>query len=66
MSPRASASWRDRRIEAGLTIRQLEELSGLNRGLLSSIERGRACATPDQAEAILTVCRRPIAAVSAS
>jgi transcriptional regulator with XRE-family HTH domain len=45
------------RIDAGLTIRQLEVLSGLNRGILSAIERGRSCATPDQADAILVVYR---------
>lgn len=49
----ASRSWRDLRIDSGLTLRQLEELSGINRGELSRIERGRTCPTPDQAIAIL-------------
>lgn len=63
MSPRAVRSWRDLRIDAGLTIRQLEELSGINRGLLSAIERGRSCATRDQAGAILKVYSGPIAKI---
>jgi transcriptional regulator with XRE-family HTH domain len=50
----ASRSWRDLRIESGLTLRQLEVLSGINRGEISRIERGRACATPEQASALLT------------
>jgi transcriptional regulator with XRE-family HTH domain len=49
----ASRSWRDLRIDAGLTLRQLEVLSGVNRGEISRIERGRSCPTPDQAIAIL-------------
>lgn len=53
----ASRSWRDLRIEAGLTLRQLEELSGINRGELSRIERGRASVTPDQAITILGAYR---------
>jgi transcriptional regulator with XRE-family HTH domain len=59
MSPRAVRSWRDLRVDAGLTLRQVEVLSGLNRGIISQIERGRACATPDQATAILDVYRNP-------
>ena len=57
MSPRATRSWRDLRIDAGLTLRQLEVLSGINRGILSAIERGRSCVAPDQAIAILAAYR---------
>ena len=46
-------TWRDLRTESGLTLRQLEELSGINRGELSRIERGRTCPTPDQARTML-------------
>jgi transcriptional regulator with XRE-family HTH domain len=52
-------SWRDMRIESGLTLRQLEVLSGINRGEISRIERGRACATPEQAEALLAAYAVP-------
>lgn len=59
MSPRATRSWRDLRIDAGLTLRQVEVLSSLNRGMISQIERGRMCVTPDQAQALLDVYRNP-------
>lgn len=33
-------SWRERRLELGLSLREVEERSGINRGTLSQIERG--------------------------
>ncbi len=58
MSPRPPAlGWHDLRVEAGLTIRALEraleELTGINRGELSRIERGSAVPRPDQALRLL-------------
>lgn len=50
-----TASARD--FQAVLALRQLEVLSGVNRGEISRIERGRSCATPDQAIAILAAYR---------
>lgn len=56
MSPRPSApGWQELRKRAGLTIRALEELTGINRGELSRIERSRTCPTPDQARRLLAV-----------
>jgi ribosome-binding protein aMBF1 (putative translation factor) len=50
---RRAKSWRDVREEAGLSLRDLQERSGIHRGELSKIERGRSCPTPEQASAIL-------------
>lgn len=44
--------WGKRRVEADLSIRDLEELTGINSGLLSMLERGRWLPTPDEAERI--------------
>lgn len=33
-------SWRERRIALGLSLREVEEQTGINRGTLSQIERG--------------------------
>jgi transcriptional regulator with XRE-family HTH domain len=54
MSPRPRApGWRELRKATGLTIRQLEELTGINRGELSRIEGSRTCPTPEQARKLL-------------
>lgn len=33
-------SWRERRLALGLSLREVEEQTGINRGTLSQIERG--------------------------
>lgn len=48
-----SATWRDLREASGMSLRMVEERSGINRGEISKIERGRSCATPDQARRLL-------------
>ena len=45
--------WAEARRAAGLSLRELEQRSGVNRGLLSLLERGRLIPTPDQAAVIL-------------
>ena len=42
---------------AGLSIRDLSALTGINRGRLSIIERG-VVATPDETQLILTALRK--------
>ena len=49
--------WSDLRRESGLSLRELERQTGLNRGVLSLIFRGRMCPLPDQAEVLLRVLR---------
>ena len=46
-------TWRDLRARRGLSLRELERRTGINRGDLSKIDRGRLAATPSQAAAIL-------------
>lgn len=48
-----SPDWHDYRVKAGLSIRQLEELSGINRGEISRIEQRRQTPTPMQALRLL-------------
>jgi transcriptional regulator with XRE-family HTH domain len=55
MSRPTAPTWRDLRTTSGLTLRQLEELTRINRGDLSRIERGRLCPTPDQSLTLLHV-----------
>lgn len=57
-SRRAPTTWTGLRAERGLSLRQLEARTGINRGTLSLIEAGRLIPTPDQAAAILEVLRR--------
>lgn len=40
---------RELRLELGLTLRQVQERTGLNKGTLSQIERGRLVASPNEA-----------------
>lgn len=40
---------RDLRVARGLSIRALEDASGVNRAIISQIERGRLVATPEEA-----------------
>ncbi len=44
--------WSEQRTARGLSLRQLETLTGINRGTLSRIERGFA-PSPEQAAALL-------------
>ena len=44
---------RKARIEAGLSIRQLEVRTGINRGMLSLYERGRYLPTLDEQQRIV-------------
>ena len=49
--------WGRRRVEADLSIRDLADLTGINTGLLSMLERGRWLPTPDEAERITAALR---------
>lgn len=51
--------WSDVREHLGLSIREMAEATGINRGDLSKIERGQACPTPYQAAQILALRKRP-------
>jgi len=51
----AAGSWASIRAGLGLSLRQMEHHTGINRGDLSKIERGVSCPTPNQAERILNV-----------
>lgn len=50
-------AWRKLRIEAGLSIRQLQARSGIHRGRLSMIERGLP-PSPTEAAAILAAVQK--------
>lgn len=56
-NPRETApvirSWADIRRSAGMSIRDMAEATGINRGTLSKIERGQACPTPSEAHRLL-------------
>jgi predicted transcriptional regulator len=45
--------WGRPRGAIGLSIRELAERTGINRGEISRIERGRSCPSPDQARRLL-------------
>lgn len=47
------ASWSSLREGSGMALRQLELVTGINRGDLSKIEHGRLVPTPDQARRLL-------------
>ena len=44
--------WRNRRIEAGLSLRELSRRSGVNRGTISRIERGWPASPEDAARLV--------------
>lgn len=44
--------WRNRRIEAGLSLRELSRRSGVNRGTISRIERGWPVSPEDAARLV--------------
>ena len=52
---------RQLRVAAGLTIREMERRTGINRGRLSIIERG-VVPTPDEAKLILDALQKEGAA----
>lgn len=56
MGEAPSTPLRQIRLAAGLSLRELERRSGINRGRLSIIERGVA-PTPDESAAILAALR---------
>lgn len=43
---------RELRLELGLTLKQVQERTGLHKGTLSQIERGRLVASPKEARLI--------------
>lgn len=51
-------AWSDERVALGLSIRDLERLSGVNRGDLSRIEGGRLIPTSEQWNAVMAALRR--------
>lgn len=55
LDPRSD--WRALRLRAGLSLRSLEERTGINRGTLSSIELGRTIPRPAECAAILRALR---------
>lgn len=57
MTPTPQYPIRQLRIAAGLTIREMERLTGINRGRLSIIERG-VTPTDDEAARILAALRK--------
>lgn len=54
---RERSDWNALRVRAGISLRTAEELTGLNRGLLSDIERGRTIPRPDECAAMLRAYR---------
>lgn len=50
-----SSEWGRRRLEAGLSIRDLEARTGIHRTTLSLLERGRLVPTPEESTKILAV-----------
>lgn len=43
------SAWRDKRLAAGLSLRELSRRSGVNRGTISRIERGWPASPADAA-----------------
>ncbi len=53
LSQNATSEWGQRRIAADLSIRDLGELTGINMGLLSLLDRGRYNPTPEETAKLL-------------
>jgi transcriptional regulator with XRE-family HTH domain len=53
--PAALRTLRELRLERGLSLRALEELTGVNRGILSQLERGRLIPAGDVLERLADV-----------
>lgn len=51
-----NSPWNDHRIQAGVSLRELERRTGISRARLSIIERG-VTPTPDEAARILAALR---------
>lgn len=54
----SAPSWRERRLALGLSLREVEEKTGINRGTISQIERGFG-PRMDHARALLTAYDGP-------
>lgn len=48
-----ASPWSLYRVAAGVSLRQVAQLSGVNRGYLSLLEQGRYVPTPAEAKAIV-------------
>lgn len=51
---------RELRVEAGLSLQDLADASGVNKGTISQIERGRIVASPRELAAISSVLDRDL------
>lgn len=49
----AGNAWGPQRVSLGLSLRQLEKLSGVNRAILSLAEAGRLIPTGEQYQAVM-------------
>lgn len=47
------SAWGPQRVALGLSLRQLEQLSGINRGVLSLAEAGRLVPTGEEYQAVM-------------
>lgn len=54
----AGSAWGPERVSLGLSMRQLEELSGVDRAILSLVEQGRLIPTGAQYQAVMEALRR--------
>lgn len=48
------SKWSERRVAAGLSLRDVERISGIHRTVLSALERGQYVVDPEEATAILS------------
>jgi transcriptional regulator with XRE-family HTH domain len=62
--PVVARTLRELRIERGMSLRQLGDRSGLNKGTISQIERGRLVATPREVIALEVGLGLPIASLT--
>jgi len=53
-----SSQWSRLRVDADVSIRDLEEATGVHRTTLSLLEAGRLVPTPEEADAILSALKR--------
>lgn len=61
-NPGAAVSLRDLRQQRGLSLRQLEDETGISRAVWSQVERGKLLAEPHQVAALSAVFEIPPAA----
>jgi predicted transcriptional regulator len=57
------ATLRELRLRAGLSVRDLGELAGLHKGIVSQIERGRLVATQQEADKLALALGHPAGAL---